>query len=92
MENITAFNKDYFGDLKSKFEADGKMFQKVENSLSDFQETLSKVALSSQSSISQDSISAIVSSIKTSFKIELASILDLALHLPTNAPRPIHIS
>lgn len=92
VEDITAFNNDYSGDLKSKFEEDGKTFEKVDKSLSDFQETLSKVALSSQSSISQEYISAMISSIESRFKTELVPIPNLVLCLPTNVPCPTNVS
>ncbi|CAI9295040.1 unnamed protein product [Lactuca saligna] len=45
-----------------------------------------------KSSISQDSISSMVSNIETSIKAELAPILNLVLRLPTNAPPSMHVS
>lgn len=50
-----------------------------------------KVNLSSESSIFEDYISAIVLNIESIFKEELALILNLVFRLPTNAPRFAHI-
>ncbi|CAI9260127.1 unnamed protein product [Lactuca saligna] len=61
IEDITAFNNNYLKDIKVMNEKDDKVFKKVEDFLSNFKETLLKVDLSSQSSISQDSISTMVS-------------------------------
>ncbi|CAI9291038.1 unnamed protein product [Lactuca saligna] len=71
---------------------DNKVFEKVEEFLSDFKETLSEVDLSTQSSIFEDSIFAMVSNIESSMKAELALILNLVLRLPTNAPHPMYVS
>lgn len=60
VEDLTIFNKDYSGDLKVKSETDTKIFEKVEKSRFNFQETLSTATLSSQSSILQDSISSMI--------------------------------
>lgn len=59
--------------------------------LSEFNKTLSKIDLLSLYSISLDSISTMVSNTEASIKVELASILNLVLRLPTNA-RPGHVS
>ncbi|CAI9272959.1 unnamed protein product [Lactuca saligna] len=45
IEDITAFNKDYSTDLKVKIEKDDKVFEKMEEFMSNFKETLSKVHL-----------------------------------------------
>lgn len=92
IDDITAFNMDYLKDLKVKSEKDDKVFEKVEDFLSNFKETMSKVNLSSQSSISQDSIYSMVLSIETSIKEELALILNMVLRLPINAPHFMHVS
>lgn len=92
VEDIIMFNKDCTSDLNSKFEADGKIFEKVEKSLFDLRENFSKGPLSYQASISQESIFDMVSTIELSFKIELAPILKLALRLPTNDPHLAHVS
>lgn len=79
IEDITTFNKDYSHDLKFKPEKDDKLFKKVEEFYSEFKETLLKVDLSTQSSISEESISAMISNIESSIKDELALILNLVL-------------
>lgn len=43
VEDLTTFNKSHSGDLKLRSAADGKVFEKIEKSLSGFQETLSKI-------------------------------------------------
>lgn len=50
-----------------------------------------KFAHFSQSSVSLDSIYAMILTIQSSFKTELGPILNLVLRLPTNAPRPIYV-
>lgn len=55
-------------------------------------ETLSKVDFSTQSSISQDSISTMVSNIEANIKAKLVPILNLVLRLLTNAPHHVHVS
>lgn len=46
IEDITAFNNDYSKHLKLKAEKDDKMFEKFEEFLSDFKETLSTFYIS----------------------------------------------
>ncbi|CAI9264460.1 unnamed protein product [Lactuca saligna] len=91
VEDITTFNKDYPGDLKFNFKQHAKVFEKVDKYLSDFQENFSNVVLSSPSSISKESISAMVSTVESNFKLELAHILDMVLRPPTNAPCLVHV-
>lgn len=78
--------------FKSKQEKDDKVFDKVKEYLSGIKETLSKVDILIKSSISQESISAMVLNIESSIKVELALILDLVLRLPTNVQCSIHVS
>lgn len=92
IEDLIAFNKDYSNDLKVKTKKGEKMFEKVEVFLINFKETLSKVDLPCQSSISQESISAMVSSIESCFKEKLAPILNLVIRLPINATCLVHVS
>lgn len=67
------------------------MFEKVEEFLSGIEETLSKVDLANQSTISQESISNMVSNIESNIKVKLARILSLVLRLPTNAPCVVQV-
>lgn len=92
IEDLTAFNKNYYDDLNVKTEKDEKVFEKIDKFLFDYKKSLSKVDLLSQSSISQDSISEIVSSIESSSTTELAPVINLVLRLPMNAPRFVHVS
>lgn len=89
IEDLTAFNMDYSGDLKVKTKKDDH--EKTEKLLYVYKETLSKVNLSSQSSICQDYIPTMALTIESSFKAELAPILNLFIHLPTNAPCYVHV-
>ncbi|CAI9283169.1 unnamed protein product [Lactuca saligna] len=89
---LVELNKDYSKDLKDKYEKDDKVFEKVEEFLSGIKDTLSKVDLSNQSSISQESISKMVSNIESSIKAELDPILNLVIPLPTNAQCTAQVS
>lgn len=68
------------------------MFEKIEEFLYGIKETLSKVDISYQSTISQESLSQMVSNIDSNTKNELDPILNLILLLPTNAIRVAQVS
>ncbi|CAI9299905.1 unnamed protein product [Lactuca saligna] len=55
-------------------------------------ESISKFGLSTQSSVFQESISQLISSIEENIKAKFAPILELVLRLPTNAPRVLQLS
>lgn len=59
--------------------------------LSEFKEKMSQVDLTSQSSVSHESISNMVLNIEASIKAELAPIFNLLLPLPTKA-HPGHVA
>ncbi|CAH1422834.1 unnamed protein product [Lactuca virosa] len=59
-------NKVHSKDHKDKSEIDDNVFEKVEEFLSSIKDTLTKVDLSNQSSISEECISKMVSNIKSS--------------------------
>lgn len=92
VEDITTFNKDYTGDLKIKNEAARKVFDRIEKYRIVFQETLSKFDFTSQSSLSPESLSTMVSFVESRFKSECAPIIDSVLRLPTNDLRSINES
>lgn len=54
VDDIIAFNKDYIGEMMRN-EVDMKVFDRIEKSLTGFQETLSKFGFTSTSLISQES-------------------------------------
>ncbi|CAH1435811.1 unnamed protein product [Lactuca virosa] len=87
IEDITSFNKDYMTGLQDKKKGDAKVFAKVEEFL-----TKIKAMLLTQSTISLESISQMVSHIQSNIKAELDRIRDLVLRLPTNAPRVVQVS
>ena len=86
IKDVSAFNKEYVGDLKDKKEADGQVFTKIENTLFGFNERLSKFDFPS-TSIYQEKLSPMILLVESCFKIVLFPILDLVPRLPTNAPR-----
>lgn len=88
IEDIHAFNKYYVEEWKLKKESDGKVFTNTDNSLTSFHDRLLKFDIPSMTSISQEKISFMVSSVESYFKTQLALILVLVLRLPTNVPRP----
>ncbi|CAI9281368.1 unnamed protein product [Lactuca saligna] len=63
IKDITFFNKDYMVSLQDKVKGDALVFAKVEEFLTEI-----KTMLSSQSTISLESISQMVSNIKTNIK------------------------
>lgn len=68
------------------------MFVKLEEFLSSIKQSILKVDRSTQSSVSQESISQLISTIETNIKVDLAPILDLILILPTNVPHILQVS
>ncbi|CAI9281327.1 unnamed protein product [Lactuca saligna] len=88
IEDIRAFNKHYVEEWKLMKELDGKVFTNIDNALTSFHDRLPKFDIPSMTSISQEQISSMVSSMESCFKTQLAPILVLVLRLPTNVPRP----
>lgn len=76
---LVDFNTNYSTKLEAKSVKDSYVFAKLEEFLSSIKETILKVDLSNQSSISQESISQLVSTIEINTKAELAPILELVL-------------
>lgn len=89
---LVEFNTSYSTKLEAKSKQDSMVFAKLEEFLSSIQESISKVDLSTQSIVSQESISQLISKIETNIKTELAPILELVLHLPINTPRAMQLS
>lgn len=87
IEDIRAFHKDYEEEMKLKKEYDENTFRGNKNSLTSFHDRLLKFNVQTTTSISEEQITTIVSSIDSCFKTHLALMLDLVLQLPTNAPR-----
>ncbi|CAH1449341.1 unnamed protein product [Lactuca virosa] len=83
--HLVKFDNEYTKEFQANSKPDEKVFEKVEEFLSGIKDTFLKVDLSNQSNISQESISMMVSNIKSNIKDELATILSLVLRLPTNA-------
>ena len=65
IEDIRAFNKEYIGELKLKKEFDGKVFIATENSFTSFHYSLSKFNFLSTTSISQEQILHVVTSVES---------------------------
>lgn len=64
----------------------------MEEFLSSIKESHSKVDLLNQSSISQEHLSQMILNIESNIKSELAPILELVLHLLTNATQAVQVS
>lgn len=84
--NLIEFNTDYLTKLEEKSEKDTQVFAKLEEFLTSIKESISKADISSQSFVSQEAISQLISTIETNMKAELTPILELVLQLPMNAP------
>ncbi|CAI9285896.1 unnamed protein product [Lactuca saligna] len=78
--------------LDAKTESYSKVFEKFEEFLSNIKETISQAALSNQSSVSQEAITQMISSIEANLKKELAPLLEVVLLPPTNAPPTKQVS
>ena len=72
---LVEFNTAYSTKLEVKSEQDSKVFAKLEEFLSSIKESILKVDLSTQSTMTQESTSQLISKIETNIKIELAPIL-----------------
>ncbi|CAI9300395.1 unnamed protein product [Lactuca saligna] len=88
---LVEFNNEYTKQLQVKSENDEMVFEKMEEFLYGIKETLSKVYISNQSTISQESISKMVMNIELNIKAMMDPILSLVLRLPTNAPRGVQV-
>ena len=85
-------NPKYTDKLEAKSEKDSQVFEKMEEFLSSIKESILKVNLLHQSTVSQETISQLISTIKTNMKSELAPILELVLCLPNDSPRAVQVS
>ncbi|CAI9281696.1 unnamed protein product [Lactuca saligna] len=88
---LVEFNTDYLTKLEAKSEKDSKVFAKLEEFLSSIKESISKVDVSTQSTVSQETTSLLISKIETNIKTDLAPILELVLLFPMNAPRVVQV-
>ncbi|CAH1422454.1 unnamed protein product [Lactuca virosa] len=89
IDKLVDFNTDYSTKLDIKSEKDSQTFANLEEFMSSIKESISKVNVSPQSNVSQESISQLISKIETNIKTELAPILELVLRLPTNVHRDV---
>ncbi|CAI9297224.1 unnamed protein product [Lactuca saligna] len=80
--NLVEFKTEYTDKLEVKLEKDSQVFENMEQFLSGFKESNSKVEPSNQSTICQAPISQIILNIESNIKSDLAPILNLVLHLP----------
>ncbi|CAI9261973.1 unnamed protein product [Lactuca saligna] len=72
--------------IDSKTEFDTKVFSKLEEFLGSWKESLSKLHVSPPSSISQESLSKMLSTLENNLKVELAPVLQLVKLMATDAP------
>ncbi|CAI9278664.1 unnamed protein product [Lactuca saligna] len=89
---LVEYNTSYSTKRDAKTELGSQVFAKLEEFLSSIKESISKADLLNRSSISQESISKLISSIEANLKAELAPILELVLLLLTNAPPAKQVS
>ncbi|CAI9262579.1 unnamed protein product [Lactuca saligna] len=64
----------------------------VANAIPNIKESILKVDLSSQPIVPQESIFQLITKIERNIKTKLATILELVLHLPTNALHAVQVS
>ncbi|CAI9288394.1 unnamed protein product [Lactuca saligna] len=81
---------EHYTSFTSKFDAktdvDSKVFSKMEDFWGSLNESISKIDTSHTSSISQEYMSQIFSSLETNLKVELAPLLKCVNMMPTDAP------
>ncbi|CAI9259277.1 unnamed protein product [Lactuca saligna] len=84
---------DFYNSLVTKVELKSayhsKVFAKLEELLGSLKESLSRIIVSPSSSISQESLSTLFSSLENNLKVEIAPLLRMVNLMPTNAP---HVS
>lgn len=88
VEDIRAFNKEYVGEMNLKKESYGKVFANIESSLTSFHNSLSNFDVPATTSVSQEWIFSMISSLESCFKTQFSPISDIVLRLITNDPRP----
>ncbi|CAI9290975.1 unnamed protein product [Lactuca saligna] len=78
--------------LEPKSKKDTQVFENMEEFLSSIKESISKIDLPNQSTVLQESLYQLISNVESNIKSELAPILELVLHLPTNVPHAVQVS
>ncbi|CAI9301956.1 unnamed protein product [Lactuca saligna] len=86
IKKLAEYNNSFTTKVDVKNEFDSKVLLKLDEVLGNLKESMSKLDLSQQSTISMESISKMISSLEKSLKINLALILQLMSFLPTNCP------
>lgn len=86
IKKLVEYNSLFSTTLEAKTTSDQKVFYKLEEFQGSLKESLSKLDLSQQSTVSQDSISKMNDSLESNLKVELGPLLQLVNLMPINVP------
>ncbi|CAI9272473.1 unnamed protein product [Lactuca saligna] len=91
IKKLVEYNTLFSTKLEATTKTDSKVFEKMEEFLGSLKEYFSKLDLSQQSAVSQESISKLISSIESNIKTKIEPIMMLVLLLPTNSLAMKHV-